>query len=411
MISLKNLFAVSSGNETIQENVGPINNSKNDGETYKDYGFRLAGLSQGSNSVLPSCLQSVCLGIKQKQAEDTCLQQQLQQKLEGEKTQLEVEQENKKNELTACQQKQSDINGEIAETKSRITQLDDSKYNRNRDAWITFIITAVILVPFTVYFFIFYSSVAYSAFFDQFDFNDMTGSTLAKAIFNPHAIPNALNDGIGELLFILFMPIIFLAFGFVLNRWERENGFLKYLKIPSLIFVAFSFDALLAFSITKKLYNLAAMTELGDVPPYTRSMAATDADFWVVICLGFVSYLIWGFVFGYFIKSWESLDLSVVQKRALEENLGKLTQDLNAEKQKEVELKSLINDLGAKITQISTRMNGGVVRYDIDQLKLELNNFFAGWQTYLSVLDRSNGEKEEAQEILNKMVNSLNTQE
>lgn len=411
MINLKNLFAVSSESGTVQENLTPINNAKNESETYKDYGFRLAGLSQGSNSVLPSCLQSVCLGIKQKQAEDTALQQQLQQKLEGEKSQLEVEQENKKNELAACQQNQNDINGEIAATKAKITQLDDSKYNRNRDAWITFIITAVILIPFTVYFFIFYSSVAYSAFFDQFDINTMTGNTLAKAIFNPHAIPNALSDGVGELLFILFMPIIFLAFGFVLNRWERESGFLKYLKIPSLIFVAFTFDALLAYSITKKLYYLAAMTELGDVPPYTPSLAIADPDFWVVICLGFVSYLIWGFVFGYFIKSWESLDLSVVQKRALEENLGKLTQDLNTEKQKEIDLKSQLIDLGARISQIVARMNGGFVRYDMDKLKLELNNFFAGWQTYLSVLDRSNGEKEEAQEILNKMVNSLNTQE
>ncbi len=415
--SIKNLFATQAEpdpikNDTVvpSQNVFEVNShARKVGETYSQYGFRVAGLSEGNPHTLFPCLQSVCWGIRKEQETDATLQQELQTKLAAKKAELETERQNKEEEYNACKEKQKEISDEIQIQKNKLAELEDSRYKRNRDAWIVLITTSVLLIPFTVYFFIFYSSVAYSAFFKEFDIN-MLGNggdfKLSQAIFDAAAIPNAWADGWGELLFILFMPIIFLAFGFVLNRWERENGWLKYVKIPSLILVAFIFDSLLSYEICEKIYNLDSMMSLAERPEYSIALASHDPRFWVIICLGFISYLIWGFVFGYFMKAWENLDLNQIRKKEIEEKISTLTKDLDVEMNNGLNLKSQITSIDPKISEIDSQM-GVSARYDLAKIKLELHNFFAGWQTYLAALHKSEIEKQEATDLFNKMIESI----
>ena len=415
--SIKNLFVTKAEPEPIQndtvtspQNVIEISNhARKIGETYNQYGFRVAGLSEGNPHTLFPCLQSVCWGIRKEQETDATLQQELQTKLTTKKAELETERKNKEEEYNASKEKQKEIKDEIQSQKNKLADLEDSRYRRNRDAWIVLLTTSVLLIPFTVYFFIFYSSVAYSAFFKEFNINMLGDSgdfKLSQAIFDAAAIPNAWTDGWGELLFILFMPIIFLAFGFVLNRWERENGWLRYIKIPSLIFVAFVFDSLLSYAICKKIYNLDSMMSLADRPEYNISLAAHDPDFWVIIFLGFISYLIWGIVFGYFMKAWENLDLNQIRKKEIEDKINKLTKDLDLENANGLNLKSQIASIGPKISEIDSQMSVSA-RYDFAKIKLELNNFFAGWQTYLAALHKSEIEKQEATRLFNEMIESI----
>ena len=415
--SLKNLFSTKTEPELIQDDsvIPPQNvfkisdHARYAGETYKQFGFRVAGLSEGDSHTLSPFLQSVCWGIRKEQESDASLQQELQAKLTIKRAELETERQNKEDEYEACKEKQKEINEEIQNQKNKLADLEDSRYKRNRDAWIVLITTSVLLVPFTVYFFIFYSSVAYSAFFKEFNINmlgDGGDFKLSQAIFDAAAIPNALADGWGELLFILFMPIIFLAFGFVLNRWEREKGWLRYITIPSLIFVAFIFDSLLSYAICKKIYNLDSMMSLADRPEYNFSLASQDPDFWVIIFLGFISYLIWGIVFGYFMKAWENLDLNQIRKKEIEAKIAKLSKDLEIEKSIGLNLKSQITSIGPKISEIDSQMSVSA-RYDLAKIRLELNNFFAGWQTYLAALGKSDAEKQEATNHFNEMIESI----
>ena len=414
---IKNLFVTNAEPEPIQDGTVAPSQSVLDvsshtryvGETYKQYGFRVAGLSEGDYHTLSPCLQSVCWGIRKEQEADATLQQELQAKLTTKKAELETERQNKEIEYEACKEKQKEINDEIQNQKNKLADLEDSRYKRNRDAWIVLITSSVLLLPFTVYFFIFYSSVAYSAFFKEFDINmlgDGGDFKLSQAIFDAAAIPNAWADGWGELLFILFMPIIFLAFGFVLNRWEREQGWVKYLKIPSLIIVAFIFDSLLSYEICEKIYNLDSMMSLVERPEYSIALAAHDPRFWVIIFLGFMSYLIWGFVFGQFMKAWENLDLNQIRKKEIQEKIAKLTNDLETEKSNGLNLRSQITAIGPKISEIDSQMSVSA-RYDLAKIRLELNNFFAGWQTYLSGLHKSELEKQEATKLFNDMIESI----
>ena len=415
--SVKNLFATRPEPEPIQDetvtsqqNVLRLgDHARKADETYNQYGFRVAGLSEGNPHTLNACLSSVCWGIKKEQEADESLQQELQKKLSAKKVELETDRKNKEEELEACKEKQKSIAAEIQGQKNKLADLEDSRYKRNRDAWITLVITIVLLIPFTVYFFIFYSSVAYSAFFKEFDISSLDSGgdfKLSQAIFDAAAFPNAWADGWGELLFILFMPIIFLAFGFVLNRWERENGWLKYVKIPLLILVAFIFDLLLSYAICEKIYNLNTLMSLESLPPYSIPLAIQDPHFWVIIFLGFISYLIWGFVFSYFVKAWENLDLNRIRMKEIEDKIVKLQKDLDIEYDNSTNLRNLISAIGPKILEIDTQMSVGT-RYDLAKIKLELNNFFAGWQTYLAALHTSDAEKQEATKCFNKVIETI----
>lgn len=411
---LKNLFATKDEPEPIapqvNQNVLDVTSghARRSGETYRDYGFRVAGLSEGSIHTLPPCLQSVYFGIKKEQETDASLQEELQANLSRKKAEIEAEKERKQNQLNESKQKLDQLTDDLKDEKAKLVAIEAASYERNKSEWITLLISGVLLVPFTVYFFIFYSSVAYSAFFQQFDMNNIQGGNfvLSQAIFDSQAMPNALNDGFTELLFILFMPFIFLAFGFVLNKWEREQGLLKYFKIPALISVAFIFDALLSYLICKKIYDLNAMMQLDAVPPYSSSLAIHDQTFWVIICLGFVSYLIWGFVFGYFVKAWENLDLNKTKKKECEEKINELNASIDAEKNNGRLLKDEIAKMNPQITEIESQM-GVSARYDLAKIKLELANFFAGWQQYLAALHKSETEKQEATNVFNNMVESI----
>lgn len=385
----------------------PVRHEK---ETYKQYGFRIAGLSEGSLHTLLPCLQTVYFGIRKEQEEDASLHDKLKKDLDAKKADLEARLTTKKEEIKESQEKKDNYKSEIENLKKELSDLKHGTNTRNRKTWITFVISSVLLLPFSIYFFIFYSSVGYSAFFKQFGIGNIANGdfVLAHAIFDSHAIANAWNDGLAELIFILFMPVIFLAFGFVLNKWEREDGWLKYVKIPFLIIVAFIFDSLLSYEICKKIYDLSAMMQLGDIPPYSIALALKDPTFWIIICLGFVSYLIWGIVFGIWVKSWENLESNTEECKRIERKIKDTEKNLNAECQKYQQLCGESTGIDAEIKKIESKRNSSVL-YDIGKIKLELNNFLAGWQTYLTALGRPETEKQVATDKFNEFVGKIDS--
>ena len=148
------------------------------------------------------------------------------------------------------------------------------------------------------------------------------------------------------------------------------------------------------------------MMQLGDVPPYSVKLALEDPTFWIIICLGFVSYLIWGFVFGFWVKAWENLDLNPEKRKRMEERIEDTKMKLEEERQKCQRLRAEANAIEPKIKEVESQM-GVSARYDIAKIKLELNNFFAGWQTYLAALGKTSVEKQEATNLFDQMINSI----
>lgn len=395
-----------------EESVTIMTENRKYRETYKEYGYRMAGRCEGGLQAFVPCLQSVYLGMKKEQEEDEVLQQSLKVDLQNKRASKENEKEREDNNLLAFKDKQQMLETELDEKRQELAQLKTETYRRNRSAWITLIISGIILIPFTLYFFIFYSSVGYSAFFKEFTLNALAESgdfKLAEAIFDSQALSSAMTEGFVALLFILLMPIIFLAFGFILNRWEREKGWFKWIKIPLIILAAFVFDALLSYEICEKIYNLHTQMSLEVLPQYSFSLASKDPKFWIIICLGFVSYLIWGITFGYFIKSLDQLDLNRILQDQLCNDIEKIRNKVVESQDKQHETANKIADLKAEIQKLENQINGTIARYDVNKIKLELNNFHAGWQQYLAGMNKPGDEKDDITKEFERIVNTLIT--
>lgn len=405
----KQLFGIKDSSATTNP-AQPINKElKQKGETYKQYGIRIAGLAQGSINNLTPSLHSVYFGLKKEQEKDIALQQQLKIKQQTEIENTEAEKKKCEIQLETDKKGLADLKDSIDKKDNAIEALKAEAHRRNRPAWIQLIISGVLLIPFTIYFFIFYSSVAYSAFFQNFDVNSLAEDgnfIISQAIFNPNALVEAFHSGVTEVLFILLMPIIFLAFGFILNRWERETGKLKIIKILALVLLAFIFDSLLSYEICEKIYNVISLTTLEERPSYGFGIAFQDPRFWIIIFLGFVSYIIWGLTFGYFVKALDDLDLNKITLQKLEKEL-KALQDSKERKDKDIsDLQKKIPDLNAKINNLKLGLNN-IAIYDFNAIKLELNNFYSGWQQYLANMGRNQDEKNLAQSTFQDFMNKV----
>ena len=171
--NVKKMFSLKSDLKPINGNATPQSESRQSQETYTQYGFRMAGISQGVLQAFTPNLQSVYLGLKKEQEDDENLQNELIVSLQNKKANFEKDKEIEMGKLEQNKKRKTALEEELQEKKQELAELKTTEYQRNRSAWITLVISSVILIPFTLYFFIFYSSVAYSAFFKQFSLDNI----------------------------------------------------------------------------------------------------------------------------------------------------------------------------------------------------------------------------------------------
>lgn len=178
---------------------------------------------------------------------------------------------------------------------------DPAKYGIDSDKRpkAQFYIGVFLLLPITIYLFVFYISASYSAFFKDFE----TGS-LSAAIFDADALGKAINDGWLEAVFVGTIPFVFMGLGYLVHMFLKNRGLGGVLKVASLFVLTFVFDVILAYLIEKKIFLYDAT--LGQA--FSPRDAVQSVNFWGIIFAGFVVYIIWGLVFDFVMKEYENLD-------------------------------------------------------------------------------------------------------
>ncbi len=182
-------------------------------ETYVYYGTRICGKVTASLPALSAFLPRVYNTEKQRQIDDEELQRKHKQELShqiddmtSQITQLNAEREKSEHKI-------SDLAEAVSQLKEKLIEAKSVHGEVNKMANVKLILGLVILSVLTLYLVVFYSSTFYSAFFKQFDGDISIGA----AMFDPQAIPHALADGFGEVIFILCAPIIFMGLGYGLH--------------------------------------------------------------------------------------------------------------------------------------------------------------------------------------------------
>jgi len=404
LFAIKQEPSISISNSNISEPDSDNTSQKKEGMSYQEWGFIRAGLCQGSETGLETSIHSVIQQKKLEMQGRTQLQEEHRIKIRQDIAQVEQENENKELQKKSKEDSLLFEENKIKKYQEQINDLKNhpEKVTQDPASKASFIIGLTIITFLTIYLFVFYSSASFSAFFKEFSVNDIG---VTNSIFDPQAIKTAWESGFTELVLILTIPFVFLGLGYLIHKFQESEGLVKYFKMGFFIIITFIFDCILAYEITEKIYN-AKISDIIDSnpPPYSILAAFQSINFWMVIFAGFVVYIIWGIVFNFIMEAYSKLDKVKVQ---IEQWLLKINRAKNECK-----------DIKEQIQQLNTEIknNNAIIdkkRIELEraifcpqEIKLEINNFFNGWISYLSGANRSN-EQIKAQLIVAEILNKI----
>jgi hypothetical protein len=371
--------------EEIKENITP--SVAEEPISFQRYGFRQAGSMNGSIEGLKICLNRVYQEHMADMRRNTIKQEELRKPFKEKLQELLSTKEGLRGQIKTIE---SEIipsrKNRIEEIKKNISEIRQhpEHYTGNHVGKVGFYIGVLILILLSIYLFVFYSSASYSALFKEFKISDAqnTDSILTKSIFDSKAISNAWRDGATELILILTIPSVFIGLGYLIHKFQEVKGISKYFKITALLLITFVFDAILAFEITKKIYDLNAGNSFKEMPEYTFRMAFQQPNFWLIIFAGFVVYLIWGFVFDFAMEAYYKLDAVKVHIKEKQNEIDGIEKEINNYEKTVNELKMTIDKNDSEINKLKDIINGTIIQPK--EVKEALSQFMVGWYNWLS---------------------------
>ncbi|GGE58859.1 hypothetical protein EV200_103431 [Pedobacter psychrotolerans] len=361
--------------------------------TYHEAGFRDGSRNSGSPLVLSICLNAIYARF-QNEEEELVEKQQLakepyineQKTKETEIKTLVISKESKEQQIIKVETDIRAVKDHIEELKFEINDLarnpEKHHISASKGASSKFWIGLIILIPLSLYLFTFYISTSYSAFFKPFDAN----STIIMNVLDSKAFEKAWHDGSLEGAFVTFIPFVFLGLGYLIHMFGEVKSVGNYIKIGLLLIITFIFDAILAYQIEEKIYDL---TKTLDTPEFNIPIAFGKIQFWGIIFAGFVVYLIWGVVFDFIMKEHREKDKvkheQLRRKKDIQIHQDRIT-DIEIQKAK------LIEELN-EIKKSSLEAQGRVVTLQgiIDaviiptkEYVLYASEYMKGWITFVS---------------------------
>lgn len=394
----KGLFAVK---DTPPEPPAPPVKEEEKKITPQDHGHHQAYLLGGSVPGLKVCLQKVYFDFKEKIKHDKDKQEELKRpariSLEEYKGNIEGW-DNKIKKLTeetipGLHKKIENLKEEKAHIRKNPQEIVGDQAGRP-----SFYIGLTILLFLTVYLFAFYSSASYSAFFKEFSLNEIG---VANSIFDAQALSKAMKDGVMELVLILTIPFVFLGLGYLIHKLQEEKGIAKFAKIATLVLVTFIFDAILAYEITEKIYNIKKDNNYNDVPDYNISMALTSINFWLIIFAGFIVYLIWGFVFDFVLEAFGKIDkvkVALRERDHLIADTSKRIDELHADIEK---MTHQIVYAKTQVKVLNETVNSVIIPREFEEIAF---GFMTGWLAWMKGSGKSHEDIETASNVVHDFV-------
>jgi hypothetical protein len=359
-------------------------NNESDLITYSQLGFRSAQKSQSKPAAIEGYLEIVYDKFLQEQKLD---EQGLEERIRQLKAEVQQDKSKKQDNLAELQSQKSrkdDKEKEIEELE--LEKIDIRNGEGETGETIPFVIATFITILLTLYLFVFYSSSGYSAFYGI-----KPGSL---GFINPNVFNDATSKGGGVVALIILFPVIFLGLGFLIHDSIEKNKKLKkegkrqnYVVISSLLMVTLLADCFIGYKISEGVHTNEFNSGNSD-EIWRFGMIFSDINFYLVLILGFVVYVIWGLLLN-FVLSHSYLKTESEKTRLMIENINNRIADKRSElsdiiaKIHKLESNNLTID--SKIEQMQKDIIGyenGVIPISISSLKGSVGEFMGGWQNY-----------------------------
>lgn len=365
--------------EMNNENKLPIAPHGEAKETWFQSGEHKCRDASGSPKILKSCLEENFEKFKDDSRTNRAKQLELKkpfaEEQDRQKTELkkrETAKEIKEDEIDSLEKKIAQANQDIADVKN-----NPEKYGVDVDKRpkVSFYIGLVLLIPMTLYLFVFYISASYSAFFKDFTAN----TTILESIFDGQSISkayDATNGGVLEVIFICTIPFVFMGLGYLIHMFQKneEKKTLNTLKIIGLFLVTFIFDTLLAYQIEKNIYEVHKTLMSNQ---FDFGIAFQSPGFWIIIFSGFVVYVIWGVVFDFVMKEYANIDKIkgfIASKKKEKKNyldrIDKLKVFID-------DIKQEVSLIDGKIRELQGKLDGFI--FESKAYLLYHTEFMSGW--------------------------------
>jgi hypothetical protein len=371
---LKRLSQLNTKKETT-----PIETSETAPLTYHDSGYNNSKTCSGSPYNLQISLETTYEAFEKKCKEDVINQDHLKQPYVAEQKGKKTNLLNKVEEHTRLKEKINTFHKEIDQLKHMCrkvkTNPEDYILDVDNKASAKFWIGISFLIPLAAYIFVFYVSTSFSAFFREFD----PGISLFQGMFDPQALSKAYQAGSLELIFILFIPFVFFALGYLIHMFQEKRSLANVFKVAALFIITFLFAAILAYLIDEKLYNL---NKTFDSAVFNIATAAKSISFWLIIFAGFVSYIVWGLVFDFVMKEHSNRDK--IKTFIKEKKLAILEFEKKVLKTetKLTHIEKEIAALKVRIAELQNIIDGFIL--PVMNYKALSTEFLQGWLKYIS---------------------------
>ena len=401
----KSIFKTDSAQAPKQAIIPQPQNPNNiqDGETYHHWGKRICGNVNGNVMALVPFLQNVYNYIYRKQAENVALQEEKKRQIQTDITICNNNIEHDNQQINDHLQRIEDNRERMLQLQEELTKLRSMGKRVAAPAKAKMILGLVILIPLTIYLFLFYSSTFFSGF--------LAGKNVIKsaagAMFNAQCFEIAWNTSKPEFFFMLLFPVIFLGLGFGLHFFSIEKGWKKYLKMAAVILVTFLFDCILAYKIGERIHDYLVNNGLVPEELYTVSMAIHDISTWAVIFCGFIAYIIWGIVFDLSMDAYGGLNQNQIEQDAIKQQMEDINKSTEQENTQIQSLRNDINKLKNRIAELTNQLNNTVF-IDKNEIKISMTDFFSGWIAQMEFLDCSKEEQENAQGAFSNLMINYN---
>ncbi|QYJ68261.1 ABC transporter permease [Flavobacterium litorale] len=354
MDSIKNLFKLKHSSEPITEGDNTENAREQARITYYQSGYGASIKASGGAVTFGVCLRNLYFAF-----EDLCRKQvneqgMLKQPYKEEQEEQRTELKKRETALAIYEEQKDEINNNIEGLKFEIVNVKQTpeKYgvDISKRPKAQFYIGLLILLPITIYLFVFYISASYSAFFKDFETDSLTA-----AIFDADALGKAARDGWLEVIFVGTIPFVFMGMGYLIHMFQKTKGSRKLnFKLYMIVALTFVFDVILAYIIENKIHNFDRV--LGD--EFSIIIAITSANFWGIIFAGFLVYIIWGAVFDFVMKEHENMDKIKEFIRYKNEELSNESVKKNNIISKIENVKQEIVSINGKISELQSKIEG-----------------------------------------------------
>ncbi|MCW3160770.1 beta-carotene 15,15'-monooxygenase [Chryseobacterium oryctis] len=399
--NIKNIFRLkpvpinNSNNEPVNPNPeqNPEITEETRKRTYHESGYRDSSRNSGNHTALSICLDAIYSKFQNEEKELVEKQNKLkepylneQKNKETEIKGLTVSLDNKEEQLKNVGDNIKNVQDTIEKIKFEINDLprNPEVYNikATKGASTKFWIGLIILIPISLYLFTFYISTSYSAFFKNFD----ASGNIIQSVLDAQAFNKAWDEGSLEGAFVTLIPFVFLGLGYLIHMFGENKSFANYSKVALLFIITFVFDAILAYEIESKLYEL---NKTFNSPPFDLSIAFTKNQFWGIIFAGFIVYIIWGLVFDFVMKEHKEKDkIKHEQLKKQKDILVHQEKIQEFEKQRDEirnnigSIKELIAKAKGRIEELQNIIDGVII--PTKDYKLYASEYMQGWITFVN---------------------------